>query len=265
MATANLFNSHQRAEHRAILASERLQAHSEALDDLWQKIERREGTRLPQEKAWLTRYRREFERVEKLERRALRDWEREVDRANAYAAELNQRKKQAAVDRRKAKAKRKAPAIEPRELVKGKPPKKGKQLKKRPAGGYEYVLKVKYKPAKHTSESRHHSVWWDVRLKKTNGGKAKPSELRMVVRHVKTHGEAPRGWEVLGIRWDRGARPTWEQLPSRDAEMSGQDVGQVLAQLSSTMVGGAHKVEGTTAGEYEIGEELMDDLEDDDD
>ena len=267
MATSNLFLSHQRAEHRAILASERLQGHSEALDALWGKIERLEGTRLSQEKSWLTRYRREFDRVQKLERRALRDWEREVERANAYAAELKQRQRDAAIARRKAKVKPKAPPAKVKPLVKGKPPKKGKRPPKKriEGGGYEYVLKVKYKSPKHTSEARHHSVWWDVRLKKTNGGKAKPSELRMVVRHVKTHGEAPDGWEALGIRWDRGARPTWEQLPSRDAETSGQDVGTVLAGLSSTMVGADYKVEGATAGEYEIGEELMDDMDGDDD
>jgi hypothetical protein len=102
-------------------------------------------------------------------------------------------------------------------------------------------------------------VWWDVRLKKANGAKAQPSELRMVVRHVKTHGEAPTGWEAVGIRWDRGARPTWEQLPAKDATMSGQDVATVLAGLSSTMVGGEHKLDTVHAGEYEIGEESMDD------
>lgn len=267
MATGNLFLSHQTAERRAILASERLQGHGEALDALWSRIDRLEGSRNPSEKGWLTRYRREFERVQKLERRALRDWEREVERANAYAAELKQRQRAAAVDRRKAKVKTKAPPLQPKKLVKGKPPKKGKAQKKKPlaGGGVEYVLKVKYKSPKHTSEARHHGVWWDVRLKKANGRTAKPSELRMVVRHVKTHGAAPAGWEALGIRWDRGPRPTWEQLPSRDAEMNGQDISTVLAGLSHTMVGADYKVEGTTAGEYEIGEEMMDDDEMDDD
>jgi len=263
MATANLFLSHQRAEHRAVLAAERLQAHAEALDGLWRKIDRLEGTRLPQEKAWLTRHRREFERVSKLERRAVRDWEREVERANAYAAEIKQRQRAAAIDRRKAKAQRKAPPLKPRKLEKTKPPKKGKRPpRKRPIGGFEYVLKVKYKSPKHTSEARHHGVWWDVRLKKTNGASAKPSELRMVVRHVKTHGEAPRGWEAVGIRWDRGARPTWDQLPSRDAETTGQDVGTVLAGLSHT-IQDDYKVQ--SAQGYEIGEELIDDMGDDDD
>ncbi len=267
MATANLFLSHERAQHRAVLAADRIQAHGERLDALWTKIERLEGTREPSEKGWLTRYRSEFARIQKLERRALRDWEREVERENAYAREIRQRQRAAAIERRKAKVKPKAKPLEPRKPGKVPAAKKRKRpVSKRPSGGYEYVLKVKYRSPKHTSEARHHSVWWDVRLKKTSGGQAKPSELRMVVRHLKSHGEAPPGWEAVGIRWDRGARPTWDQLPAKDAETTGQDVSSVLASLSSTLVGGEHQVTDGGRDAYEIGEERIDDdVEGDDD
>lgn len=255
MATSNLFLSHANAERRALLAADRLQEHGVALDALWQKMERLQGSRHSADKGWLTRYHREFIRVSKLERRALRDWEREVARANAFAKEIKQRQRDAAIDRRKAKVTPKAKAAAPKPLAKEAPP-KGRKPKKRVRreGGYEYVLKVKYKPTKHTSEARHHSVWWDVRLRKADGSKASAIELQGVVRHIKTHGETPKGWDATGIRWDRGARPTWNQLPSRDAESSGQDVGAVLASLSSTLMGDS-RVE--SARGYEIGEEQM--------
>lgn len=248
MATPNLYLSLAHAERRAVSAADRLQRHSERLDALWQKIDRLEGAKEPSEKGWLTRYRREYARIEKQERRALRDWEREVQRTNAFTRELKQREREAAVERRKAKVKAKAAARVPEKPERRKPSRK--RVPKRPSV-YEYVLKVKYKPPQHRSESRHHSVWWDVRLRKEDGTQAKPSELRAVVQHVKTHGETPQGWEATSIRWDRGARHSWNETPSRDAETSGQDVDMVLGALSHTLT----TRNGEEGQGFEIGEE----------
>lgn len=256
MATSNLFLALDAAQRRAVSAADRVQRYGEALEALWAKIDRLEGTRERSEKGWLTRYRREYATLEKRERRAVRDFEREVERANTFERELKQRQRETAIERRKQKAKAKA------EVKRPEPPaKKGAkkpQRRKRVFAGYEYVLKVRYKPKQHRAESRHHSVWWDVRLKKTDGTQAKPSELRTVVQHIKTHGEAPRGWDATGIRWDRGARHSWNDTPARDAETNGMDVSAVLASLSHTL-----PTRGADEGQaYEIGEERREDGDD---
>lgn len=228
----NLVVSLQHAERRAVSASDRLQRHNETLDALWAKIERKQGSRHGADRGWLKRYEKEFARVDKLARRAATDFQRESERYELFTQQLRERQRRAAVERKKAgKKPLGTPLAKPRKIE----PKK-KRAKKIPPKRWEYVLKVDYRANRkaHKDHPKHHHVWWDVRLKKQNGEKASVQELRIALRHLKNHGEPPPGWEMVGIRWDRGERWSWDDDPAREAEGPAMR-REALNQLSNTI------------------------------
>lgn len=118
---------------------------------------------------------------------------------------------------------------------------------------YEYILKVSYKarPRKGRGRPKHSHVWWDVRLRKVDGSRATEAEQEAAVRAIR-RGEMLDGWEALAIGWDRAARESWSDEPSRWATSAGQLSG-ALASLSPTL--GRDKGVDWTIGEEPIDEE----------
>lgn len=116
---------------------------------------------------------------------------------------------------------------------------------------YEYVLKVSYKsrPRRGKGRPKHSHVWWDVRLRKIDGSRATEREQEAAVRAIR-RGEMLDGWQALGIAWDRGARESFDDEPSRWAS-SASELRDALASLSPTL--GRDK--GT---DWIIGEEPID-------
>ncbi len=245
----NLFIALEQAQHRVELAKARIEKWEYAQLVLADKLLEYTGNT---HKPHRTRWTRERKVALGHLARAMSDLNRWQDRADEFSNEINERKRRAAVSRRKAGKQKKTPA---------KKPPKGR-------GAYQYVLKVDYSRPKRVKEKdkpKHHSVWWDVRLQKVNGAQATARELRQAIGHIRAHGEAPVGWKVQEIRWDRGARPSWDAEPSRSSDIRDDDPTVALGALSATIgrtQGEDYTVSALKGGvEYEVGEELVDDAE----
>lgn len=250
----NLFLALESAQRRLDLANVRVEKWEYAQLGLSGKIIDAQMHDHPERyRSHIARWTRERDAMLKYLHRAIADRDRWQDRADEFTREINERKRRAAIGRKKAGKQK--PAV-----PKKKPP-KGK-------GAFQYVLKVDYsRPARPKSggKPKDHAVWWDVRLQKVNGAQATARELRAAIGHIRAHGAVPVGWKVQEIRWDRGKRQSWDAEPSRSTDIRGGDPGDVLGSLSATLgrsQGDDFTISAVKGGiEYEVGEELVDDAE----
>jgi hypothetical protein len=114
--------------------------------------------------------------------------------------------------------------------------KKRKRPPKPPKPCWEYILKVKYDGGKRQRgrARKHHSVWWDVRLRKRDCSRATKGELEVVVRAIRNGQPLPFIWERIDIAWDTGDRPGWDAIPGRSARSQKEGDNAQLA-LSPTL------------------------------
>jgi hypothetical protein len=202
------------AGYRADLAYDRLifwQREAERLEDHADTL---------RSKAARTRGLREAEKARKLADRAAIEFQQWQQRAETLA---KREEEEARRRRRKKKPPKKKP---PKKRKKKEPPKEP------PRRLYEYLLKVTYEPGRR-QQARAHAVWWDVRFRKLDGGRATEAELSYAIRQMHM-GNIPNGWEVLSIAWDRGRRGGRNAVPEREAT-GGREMMQALASLGATM------------------------------
>lgn len=225
------------AAYRADLAYDRAQ--------FWmleaQRLEDRADTL--RSKSARSRTLREAAKAAKLADRAASEYQKWQTRAETLA------------DREKEEAERRRRRKKPPK--KKRPPKKKKPPKEPPQRRYEYLLKVTYKPGRR-GEARAHAVWWDVRFRKTDGGRATEAELARVIRTLHM-GDVPLGWEVLSIAWDRGTRGGRDDVPGREAA-GHRDMMQALASLGATMdsrggIAWSDTADAYIGGNFTVGEE----------
>jgi hypothetical protein len=198
--TSKWFAIREHALHRAALADARYEGHSlEAL-----RLEDRADTR--RSKAWRSRDMVLARKAQARAERAYRDrhkWNAVADRAQNQIDKLKRQKER-------------------------------RPKKKKPC--WEYILKVKYDGGKRQRgrARKHHSVWWDIRLRKRDCSRATKAELEVVVRLIRNGQPLPFHWERIDIAWDTGDRPSWDAIPERSAR-NDQEAETAQLALSPTL------------------------------
>lgn len=219
--TSKWYAIRENALHRVALADARVDRHTVEVYRLQDRADTRKS------KAWRSRDLALARRASARADRAYRDrhkWQQIADRAQREIDKLKRRKEK---------------------------PKKRKDC-------WEYILKVKYDGGKRQKgrQRKHHSVWWDVRLRKRDCSRATKVELEVVVRAIRNAQPLPFIWERLDISWDTGDRPGWDAIPERSARSEKEaDFAQVSLSPTLGRDRGDDFIFEDDEGEIIIGEE----------